>query len=118
MLLTPIVSVLFQVLVAQTGRTVLADEDILQFVLEPLGWVCMVLVGALSIAIMALEQVALMSIICAADHDRRLSVTGCFAICRGQCLARVACGRCASSSSRSWRWPRFSRPRDWCIGPC
>jgi glycerophosphoryl diester phosphodiesterase len=76
MLLTPIVSILFHVLVAQTGETAITDEDILQFVLEPLGWVCAVLVGALSIAIIALEQVALMSIVCAADHGRHLSVRG------------------------------------------
>ena len=45
-LLTPIVAVLFQVFMTLSGRTVLADEDILFFFVKPLGWVCLIIVGA------------------------------------------------------------------------
>ena len=50
-ILTPVASLLFRVLVALSGRTVVADEDIVTFLLEPMGWVCLVTIGALWIAI-------------------------------------------------------------------
>ena len=74
LLLTPIIGILFRVLVALSGRSVIADEDILHFALEPMGWICIIAVGALSIAMIALEQAALMGIVCAANHERHLSV--------------------------------------------
>ena len=36
--LTPIVSVAFHLFLAASGRHIVADEDILQFVQEPIGW--------------------------------------------------------------------------------
>ncbi len=57
-LLFPLVSLLLGRMIAWTGRTVVADEDILQFVREPLGWLCLVVISALFVAILALEQVA------------------------------------------------------------
>ena len=72
--LTPVVSALFHVFLALSGRFVVADEDILRFVREPIGWISIVVIGTLSVAILALEQAALMGIVCAADNDRRLTV--------------------------------------------
>ena len=63
LLLTPVVGLLFQLLLAVSGKTVLADQDILLFLLEPLGWICFIAVGALSIGIVALEQAALLGIL-------------------------------------------------------
>lgn len=90
-ILTPAVGLLFRVLVALSGRTVVADEDIVQFLLEPLGWTCLVAVGALWIAIVALEQAALMGVLCAADSQQHLGVTRAlmFAMARGWAVLRV-----------------------------
>lgn len=73
-LLTPVVAVLLQVFVSISGRSVLADEDILKFFVRPLGWVCLIVVGAVSIAIIALEQTALMVIVIGAKNEKRLHV--------------------------------------------
>lgn len=72
--LTPLVGILFRVLVAMSGRSILADQDILFFFLGPAGWVCFVVVGGLWLGIVALEQAALMGILCAAADGRRLGV--------------------------------------------
>ena len=66
--------------------------------------------GTLSIAILALEQVALMGILCAADHERHLSVTGAlrFAGVRAWPVLRVAARIVVLTLlalSRSWRQP-------------
>jgi glycerophosphoryl diester phosphodiesterase len=65
--LTPLVGVLLRVLMAISGRPVLADQDILFFLLGPAGWSCAVAIAAVSIGIVATEQAALMLII-AAQH--------------------------------------------------
>ena len=38
--LTPIVGVLFRIFIAVSGRSILADQDIMLFFLGPLGWIC------------------------------------------------------------------------------
>ncbi len=89
--LVPFVSFLLHVLVTLSGRTVVADEDIVQFLLEPLGLICLVVIGALSIAIAALEQAALMGVVCAAQVPRHLGVTRAlvFAGAKGWPVLRV-----------------------------
>ena len=72
--LSPLVGGLFQVCLQFSGREVLADEDILRFLLSPLGWATTILVGALAIGIIALEQAALMTIIGAGWSGQRVSV--------------------------------------------
>ena len=54
--LTPLVGMLFQWFISMSGRSVLADEDILYFFISPIGWVCVVVVGAVWIAIIALPH--------------------------------------------------------------
>ncbi len=73
--LVPVAGLLLHLLIASSGRTVVADEDIVQFLLEPLGWLCLVAVGAVLIAIAALEQAALMGVVAAAHVARPLGVT-------------------------------------------
>ena len=72
--LTPLLASLFRVLLAAAGETVLADQDILFFFLGPVGWICFIAVGALWLGIVALEQSALMGILCASQQQQRIGV--------------------------------------------
>ena len=72
-LLTPVVSILFQGFLSISGRTILADEDILHFLFTPLGWICLMVVGAVAIGILALEQTALMVILVGAKQELSIS---------------------------------------------
>lgn len=62
-ILTPLVSILFRLFIAASGKTVLADQDIVFFFASPIGWGCLLSVGAMWIAISALELAALMVIV-------------------------------------------------------
>ncbi len=62
LLLAPVTGVLFRLLIGLSGRTVLADQDIAYFLLTPLGISSLVLVVAVLVAIMALEQASMMAI--------------------------------------------------------
>ncbi len=73
-LLTPLVGILFRLLLAFAGNTVLADQDILFFFLGPVGWLCCIAVGGLWLAIVALEQSALMAVLCANQSQQRISL--------------------------------------------
>lgn len=68
--LMPLVAALFRMMVAASGDSVLADQDILLFFLGPLGWVSLVAVGALWLGVMALELTALMAIVATTDPHR------------------------------------------------
>lgn len=61
--LTPIVTVAFRIFVAFSGQRVWTDGDILLFFINPVGWLCFVVVGAVGLAILALEQAALLHIL-------------------------------------------------------
>ena len=73
-LLTPIVGLFFRILINLSGRTVLADQDILLFLLEPLGGATLILIGSLLVTILALEQAALMQIVAAKMCGKQLSL--------------------------------------------
>ena len=62
-ILTPLTAALVRMVVSMSGRTVLADEDLLFFFLRPLGWLSLILIGGITLAIIGLEQAALMSIV-------------------------------------------------------
>lgn len=62
-ILTPLTAALVRVVVSMSGRTVLADQEILFFFMRPLGWVSLILIGGITLAIIGLEQAALMSIV-------------------------------------------------------
>jgi len=60
--LIPLGGLLFRGLLALSGRTMLADHDILIFLLRPLGWIILIVMGAVWITISVLEFVALMAV--------------------------------------------------------
>ena len=70
--LTPLMGVMFRALLSTSGEAVLADQDILLFLTVPTGWLCLIIVGALWLAIAALKQSALVAIL--ADSSGRVSV--------------------------------------------
>ena len=72
-ILTTIVGIAFRIMLSISGRTILADEDILYFLLEPVGWICVIIVGALWLGIFAFEQAALMGILYAKIQGRHMS---------------------------------------------
>ncbi len=90
--LTPLVELFFSVVLSVSGNEVLADQDILFFFLGPAGWLCLVTVGALWLGIVALEQSALMGIICAARGRQRIGILGAlkFATTNAWPVLRVA----------------------------
>ncbi len=61
--LTPLTATLVRMVVSMSGRTVLADEDLLFFFVRPVGWLSLILIGGISVAILGLEQAALMTIV-------------------------------------------------------
>ena len=71
-LLTPLVGLALRLLVSTSGTSVLADTDILFFVLSPIGVVTLIVVGAVGLAIVSLEQACLMTIGFGAVHDKRI----------------------------------------------
>lgn len=72
--LTPLAAVALRVFVATSGGSVLADEDILYFLLSPLGVLALVVISGLGLAIVALEQAGLMTICHGAAHGLRVPV--------------------------------------------
>ena len=62
-LLTPLLAVLTQALLHLSGKPVLADQDILFFMLQPAGWICAITLGSLWLGIIVLGQAALMVIL-------------------------------------------------------
>ena len=75
-LLTPLVGLLFRFLIAMSGTSVFTDVDILYLFVRPVGLFCVVLFGALWLAIIALEQASLLGILCAKQLEQRLGVVG------------------------------------------
>ncbi len=63
--LTPLVGMLLRALLALFGHAAVSDMDVVLFCLGPAGWVCLVLLGSLTLAIVALEQASLLGILCA-----------------------------------------------------
>lgn len=75
-LLSPLLGVLFRVLIAMSGAAVLSDMDILFFLLGPLGWACLVSIAALWLGIVALEQASLLGILGAKAANQNLGTIG------------------------------------------
>ena len=74
--LTPLVGLLLQAALSVSGNAVLADQDILLFLLGPAGWISFILVGAAAVSTIALEQAALLGILAAAKDRRAMDVVG------------------------------------------
>ena len=69
----PLLAGLLHLFMAISGQPVLADQGILNFVLSPLGGIAMVLLGAISIALAAMEFGALMAVLCGTTDQANLS---------------------------------------------
>jgi glycerophosphoryl diester phosphodiesterase len=74
--LTPLVGGALRLFLSTSGSAVVADEDILSFVLSPIGLTTLVLIGAVTLAIVALEQACLMAIGFGATRGHRVTVAG------------------------------------------
>ena len=90
-ILTPIVAACFRLLVQFSGRTVLADEDILFFLIEPIGLITLVVTGALTLTIVAIQQATMMQIVASEICHQRISVRTAFrdSFLRSQVILRV-----------------------------
>jgi glycerophosphoryl diester phosphodiesterase len=60
--LAPLAGLILNLFVATSGSAVIADEDILFFLLRPVGLIGLVVIGAVALCIAALEQACLMAI--------------------------------------------------------
>lgn len=77
-LLFPLVGLLFRAFLALSGRTVLADTDIVHFLLHPVGWLTLIIVGGASLGILALEQAVLMTISLASYEGGDVTIASAF----------------------------------------
>ncbi len=71
-LLTPLLGLVVRLGVSFSGGSVLADQDILYFLLRPVGLVALLVIAALSLTIVALEQACLMTIGVGAAEGRKI----------------------------------------------
>ena len=74
-LLIPLAGLALSLFVSTSGGPALSDQDILFFVLTPIGLVALVVVGAVTLTIVALEQACLMTIGMAAVDTAHVSTT-------------------------------------------
>ena len=90
--LTPLVSLSFNAFLSFSGRSVLADMDIAFFLLHPIGWGAAIVAGGGALAILALEQAALMSIVLSASVGHRIGVISSlrFAASRARVIYSIA----------------------------
>jgi len=76
--LAPLVSLLFRVFLATSGRSVLADTDIALFLIHPIGWLTLVIVGAAVLACFALELALLVTICLGTEANRSIGPATAF----------------------------------------
>lgn len=76
--LTPLVGVLFRMVLAATGDEVVSDADILHALLSPLGLAGAIGVGALLLGVVALEQAALMAVLVQREQGQNLPPISAF----------------------------------------
>lgn len=71
-ILSTVVGIAFRTMLGLSGRTLLADEDIIFFLLEPAGWASVIVVGALWLGVFAFEQAALLWVLWCNHYARRI----------------------------------------------
>ena len=74
LLFAPTVAFSFRTLLAFSGREVLADEDIAEFMLGPAGLITLVAVATLAVGIVALEQTTLLAVLAESASNNSPSV--------------------------------------------
>ena len=97
--LTPLLTILLQGLLMVRGNPVLSDVDIAWFFIGPLGWLCAIVIGAVWLGILALEQASLLAILAANAQGKQLSALGAlqYALTYTLSVVRVA-GRLTAAS--------------------
>ena len=75
-LLTPLFVALFRCLLMFAGQSVLSDVDIAMFFAGPFGWFCAIVLGAVWLAIVALEQASLLAILAAHAQGQKMGAIG------------------------------------------
>ena len=97
--LTPLLTILLQGLLMVRGNPVLSDVDIAWFFIGPLGWLCAIVIGAVWLGILALEQASLLAILAAHSQGKQLSALGAlqYALTYTVSVVRVA-GRLTAAS--------------------
>jgi len=73
-LLFPLASLLLRLAMAASGMEILTDQDIVIFLMGPGGWIAFILVSSVILAILALEQAALLMVIAGAAQGQRIDV--------------------------------------------
>ncbi len=71
--LAPLTTGMLKLLVHFSGREVLADTDILMFLLSPWGWLALLLVGAALLTTTVMHQATLLNLLAAPDEPRPLA---------------------------------------------
>jgi len=75
-LLTPLVSGLGWLFLAGSGRIVVTNEEIAAFLFEPLGFLALIVMSAVGLTLIALEQACLMTLLFEADRGAVPRVLG------------------------------------------
>lgn len=90
--LTPLLTILLQGLLVVRGNRVLSDIDIAKFFIGPLGWLCAIVIGAMWLGILALEQASLLAILAAKAQGKQISPLSAlaYALNHTVCVVRVA----------------------------
>jgi glycerophosphoryl diester phosphodiesterase len=90
--LSPLLSILYRGLISLSGNAVLSDLDIALFLAGPGGLLAAVLVGAVGLSIIALEQASLLAILAAYAVGRPVTTLGAilFALRHSLAVIRVA----------------------------
>ncbi len=83
-LLTPLLAMLFRTLLALSGNSVLSDVDIAVFFAGPFGWFCAIVLGAVWLGIVALEQASLLWILAERSKGNRAPVLASLSFAAGQ----------------------------------
>ncbi|MFQ5935509.1 MAG: glycerophosphodiester phosphodiesterase family protein [Acidiferrobacterales bacterium] len=73
-ILTPLVAFVLWAFLATSGREVVADEDLLLVLLDPIGWAGLIVIGGLTLTIIAMEQACLMTIAFGSVRDLAVSM--------------------------------------------
>ncbi|WP_158545447.1 glycerophosphodiester phosphodiesterase [Bremerella cremea] len=90
-LLTPLLSSLFRLLLAAFGDDVLSDVDIVIFLLGPAGWFCSLVVGTLWLGIVIVAQASLLGVLASHEAGAKLTPIGAlqFAAKNGVAVLRL-----------------------------
>ncbi|MFN3193986.1 MAG: glycerophosphodiester phosphodiesterase [Aureliella sp.] len=90
--LAPLASVMFHLLLSLSGRSILADTDILNFAIHPLGLLGFAVLAVAGISIFVLEQAVLMTIALADRRGQKIRArtSVAFALKRALGILRIA----------------------------